>query len=97
MLDGHVPTPLNLNLTAIDARTGQRKMVEIGYVLYLRKSFIHSPEAVLDDDEIMECRSKVSSSSAHLASCVCEPHRIATQGSPLVTRLWCMDTSRGKR
>ena len=72
-------------------------MVGIRYVLNLRESFIHSPEAVLDDDEIIECRSKVSSSSAHLASCVCEPHRNATQGSPLVPRLWCIDTSRGRR
>ena len=72
-------------------------MVGIRCVLHLRKSFIHSPEVVFDDDEIIECRSKVSSSSAHLSSCVCEPHRNATQGSPLVPRLWCIDTSRGKR
>ena len=97
MLDGDILTPPYLYLTALDARTGQLKMVGIGYVPHLFKSFIHSPEAVLDDDEIMECGSKVSSSSAHLASCVCEPHRNATQGSPLVPRLWCIDTSSGKR
>ena len=58
---------------------------------------IHSPKAVIDDGVRMECRSSISNSPAHIPSCVCEPHRTATHGSPLVPRLRCGDTLRGSR